>query len=126
METNRSFYTKYASPQTKVYITATIVISIVAAATNLIDFLFGDILAIVSVIFYLVAAFTLLFYKNWMLPLVITIYSLIFSFMMFDGFSLVVGILNIVSGFIGTIKIRKVNAAYELFCKNDTRPKDLI
>ena len=100
--------------------------SFVSAATNLIDFLFGDILAIVSVIFYLGAAFTLLFYKNWMLPVAIAIYSLFFSFMLFDGVSLVVGVLNIIFGIIGAIKIRKVNAAYELLCKNGTKPKTLI
>lgn len=78
MKNGRAFYGKYASQKTKGWITATMVISIVGAATNLIDFLFGDIISIVSVVFYLAAAFTLLFYKNWMLLLVITIYSLFF------------------------------------------------
>lgn len=126
MKNGRTFYGKYASQKTKGWITATMVISIVGAATNLIDFLFGDIISIVSVVFYLAAAFTLLFYKNWMLPLVITIYSLFFSFMLFDGFSFVVGLINVVSGFVGTIKMRKVNAAYERFCKNGTKPDGLI
>lgn len=126
MENSRTFYGKYASQKTKGWITATMVISIVGAATNLIDFLFGDIISIVSVVFYLAAAFTLLFYKNWMLPLVITIYSLFFSFMLFEGFSFVVGLINVVSGCIGTIKMRKVNAAHERFCKNGTEPDSLI
>lgn len=126
METSRSFYYQYASPKTKAFVTIAIVSSFVSAATNLIDFLFGDILAIVSVIFYLGAAFTLLFYKNWMLPVAIAIYSLFFSFMLFDGVSLVVGVLNIIFGIIEAIKIRKVNAAYELLCKNGTKPKTLI
>lgn len=56
----------------------------------------------------------------------IPIYSLFFSFMLFDGVSLVVGVLNIIFGIIGAIKIRKVNAAYELLCKNGTKPKTLI
>lgn len=126
METSRSFYSQYASPKTKAFVTAAIVSSFVAAATNLIDFLFGDILAIVSVIFYLGAAFTLLLYKNWMLPLAITIYSLFFTFMLFDGISLAAGGVNIILGMIGTIKIRKVNAAYELLRKDGTKPKALI
>ena len=48
METSRSFYYQYASPKTKAFVTIAIMSSFVSAATNLIDFLFGDILAIVT------------------------------------------------------------------------------
>lgn len=126
MESNKTFYAKYASQQTKMFVTLTIVVSIISASINLVTFLFGDIIAIVSTIFYLSAAMVLLFFKNWMLPMVITIYSLFFSVMIFDGVSLVAGIITFIFGFICIIKVRKVNAAYERYCKQGTIPENSI
>lgn len=126
MENANGFYAKYASSKTKAVTTVTLVAAFTAGATNLVDLLFGDIIAIVSIAFYLVAAFAFLYYKNWMLPLVITIYSSFFSFMIFEGITFIVGIVNIITGLLGLIKVRKVNVEYEIYRKSGNAPNSLI
>lgn len=126
MKESRKFYEENTEKFTREIVISVSVLSIVVAASCLVDVLFGDVIAIVSVFFYLCAGLVLLVYRNWMIPLSIVIYGVFFSTMIFDGTTLLLAIVVSFASLISFVKIRKVNVAYMKFCKYGELPNKKI
>lgn len=118
----RQFYYMYASKNTKGLSTALIVICFITAAISLVSLLFGNFLSFVDFAYYIVFAFLMLFKKNWVFPLAVTIYSGVFSLFGLLVSGIASGIVVLVIGIMCVIRLRKVNGAYEIYKKTRQLP----
>lgn len=124
--TEKDFYKKFASKNTNSWAVAIIVACFITAATSIPSLFLGNYLSLIDLVFYLVFGILLVLKKKWYLVLPVTICSGIGTIIAIASAGAATGIFALVAGIISTIKLKKINAAYKQYQKNDVLPQNLI
>ena len=122
----KEFYDRYASKNTRSWVTAMVVIAFLTAALSLILVVCGAYSYLIGVIFFMVMGALLLTKRHWGIALAITIYGGIGSLLSLAMDGTVGGVFALIAGVMSTIALKKLHKAYKEYQTNKTIPRNLI
>ena len=122
----KEFFEKYVSKKAKGYATVLAVIALISGALSIPSLIFGNLLSIMDIAFYIVMGILILTTKNWIFTLIVTIYSSIFSIITIAISGTPTGIVVLIVGIFATMNLKKVNDAYKQYLLSGILPTDPI
>lgn len=120
------FYKQFASKNTNGWVIAIVVVCFFTAAISIPSLVFGNLLSILDIVFYLIFGILLLLRKKWYFSLPVTIYSGIGTIITLAMAGAATGVLALIAGIISTIKLKKINAAYKQYKERGVLPQNVI
>lgn len=105
---------------------AIVVVCFFTATTSIPSLVFGNLLNILDIVFYLIFGILLLLRKKWYFSLPVTIYSGIGTIITLAMAGAAAGVLALIAGIISTIKLKKINAAYKQYKERGVLPQNVI
>ena len=122
----KAFYKKFASKNTNGWVIALVVVCFLTAAASIPSLVFGNVLSILDIAFYLVFGIFLLLQKKWYFSLPVTIYSGIGTIITLAMAGAATGVLALIAGIISTITLKQINAAYTQYKERGVLPQYVI
>ena len=125
-QTYEEFYNAFASPKTRNLSKALGIISIITAVLSLIFAITISPIAFVDVAFYTALSVLLFIKHNWIVSLILIIYSGVGSLISIVLGSVPGGIVALVIGILLVINLKKLEEAYKVYQSTGNTPAELI
>lgn len=124
--TKEQFYNMYASKKLKSNVKWFMIICFITAGISIVMLAMGNVFSILDMIFYGVFGFIILKKKDMIYPLIVTIYSGVFSVIAMAQTGTPSGIVALVVGIASVIGLNKVKKAYEVYLQTGQVPETEI
>lgn len=126
-DTFEQFFEAYAASATKSRLKILAIICFITAGLSLVFVLaLGNYLSVVDVAFYTVFGILLLKKRNWVFPLVVTIYSGTFTVITIAMGGIPGGVVSLILGVLSVISMKKLNTAYQEYQSTGVLPGEQI
>lgn len=122
----KEFYKQFASKNTNGWVIAIIVACFLTMATSIPSLVMGNLFSLIDIMVYLIFGVLIVLKKRWYFTLPVTVYSAIGTVLTIAIAGAATGIFALVAGIISTIKLKKINAAYEQYKKCGALPQNVI
>ena len=109
----KEFYMRFASKQSKGWVTAMVVVCFLSAAVSCVPLFLGNILSLLDIAVYAAMGALLLVTRKSVFALVPTIYSGLASVLTLAGGGAMTGVFALIAGTMSTLALKKIEKAYQ-------------